>query len=92
MAGDMSLVVQHVLEQRIPTEPSKVTLGQIHQLLDDLGTLGKQSRRSHNHEWINSQDQHTTKKAKKKESLVTLREEWVHIKVMSNGLSPLEHK
>jgi ATP-dependent DNA ligase len=92
MAGDLSLVVQHVLEQRIPTKPSKVTLGQINQLLDDLATLGKQSRRSHTHEWRDSQNQQTTKKAKKKESLVTLREEWMRSKVMSKGLSPLEHK
>jgi hypothetical protein len=70
MAGDLSLVAQHVLEQRIPAKPSQVTLGQINQLLDDLATLGKQSRRSHTHEWRDSQIQQTTKKAKKKESLV----------------------
>jgi hypothetical protein len=44
MAADLLLVIRHVLEQCNPTKPSKATLGQINQLLDDFATLGKQSR------------------------------------------------
>ena len=87
MAGDLSLVVQHVLSKRIPDRPSKVTVGHINQLLDDLASLRRHQQAHHNHEWRNTSG--NTKK--KKESLTSLREQWLR-KVMSKGLSPLEHK
>jgi hypothetical protein len=58
--GDLSLVVQHVMTQRIPTRPSRTTIGEINQLLDDLVDLkrrindrkgGGGGGQSHQHEW-----------------------------------------
>jgi hypothetical protein len=98
LAGDLSLVVEHVLTQRIPMTPSKLTIGHINQLLEDLVSLRKnqpQHNSSSSHEWRNQpQDQDATAKEEKptpKIKLNTLRQQWLR-KCMSKGLSPLEHK
>jgi DNA ligase-4 len=91
VAGDLSLVVEHVLTQRIPTTPSKLTIGQINQLLNDLVSLSTTNRStSTSHEW-RREDPGATKEKPIKIKITTLRQQWLR-KCMSKGLSPLEHK
>lgn len=85
-AGDLSLVVEHVMEKRIPKKKSDVTVGQINHLLDELVSL-RLRKRHHNHAW--RENFSGNKKSKKTET--ALRERWLR-KVISKGLSPLEHK
>lgn len=86
LAGDISLVVEHILEQRRSKENSKMTIGQINDLLDELMATLQRNRRSHSHEW--RQD---SNKPPKEVSVKKRREQWLR-KVMNRGLSPREHK
>ena len=97
MAGDLSLVIQHVLSQRIPSTPSKATLGDINQALDELARLKRLTASSTNHEWRrttadddNNNNDNASKK--KKPSILSLREEWLTKLQRRYRLSPLEHK
>ncbi|KAG7366607.1 ATP dependent DNA ligase domain containing protein [Nitzschia inconspicua] len=97
-AGDLSLVVEHILKLRIPKEDSKITIGKINELLDEMNNLRAYSNRGrahHNHQWRESQSQDVAavvaSKESNKPSLSQLRSRWLQ-KVMSKGLSPLEHK
>jgi hypothetical protein len=92
MAGDLSLVIQHVLEQRMPAQPSKCTVGQINQWLDDLAALRQAQRGTHNHDWREGSSSSSSKKKSKKQSLVVLRAQWLRKVMTKGGLSPLEHK
>jgi hypothetical protein len=95
-AGDLSLVVEHILKKRIPTDYSSVTIGKINELLDEMNNLRANSNRGrahHNHQWRESQSQHETMSTKetKRPTLTQLRSKWIQ-KVMNKRLSPLEHK
>jgi ATP-dependent DNA ligase len=98
-AGDISLVVEHILKMRIPGEYSKVTIGKINELLDEMNNLRAHSNRGkahHNHQWRESQSQDvaaatSSSKESSRPTLSQLRSKWLQ-KVMNKGLSPLEHK
>jgi DNA ligase-4 len=87
-AGDLSLVVEHVMEERISSQPSMMKVGDINQLLDELAGL-RQLQHHHNHRWRETGS--SDNKSKKNVNLVALREKWLR-KVIAKGLSPLEHK
>ncbi|KAL3903017.1 MAG: hypothetical protein SGILL_010609, partial [Bacillariaceae sp.] len=95
LAGDLSLVVEFILQQRISKERSKVTIGEMNELLDELADLRgykSRGRAHHNHGWQASQSQHQQPVEKKKPPPVAdLRGKWLK-KVLNKGLSPLEHK
>lgn len=88
IAGDLSLVVQHVMEDRISNQPSMMKVGDVNQLLDELAGL-RHRQHHHNHQWREKGS--PGKDSKKKVNLVELREKWLR-KVIAKGLSPLEHK
>ena len=88
MAGDLSVIVEYVLKQRENNEPSKVTVGIINKLLDDLAGL-KHRTIHHNHAWRDAGGGSAVPSQKK--NLNEAREKWL-IKVKDKGLSPLEHK
>ena len=87
LAGDISLIVEHILEKRISAKPSNLTIGQVNDLLDDLMVMLQTKRRSVNHEWRTT----TTTKPSKDVGVKIRREQWLR-KVMNHGLSPREHK
>eukprot|EP00934_Nitzschia_sp_Nitz4_P002616 Nitzschia sp. Nitz4//scaffold52_size167869//42917//46816//NITZ4_002267-RA/size167869-processed-gene-0.92-mRNA-1//1//CDS//3329554008//2606//frame0 len=94
MAGDLSRVVQHILEQRIPNRPSKLTLGQMNALLDDLALIAQRRRSTHNHDWRNSSNpggNAGSGQSNKPVSSSILRMQWIR-KLMNKSLSPVEHK
>lgn len=91
LAGDLSLVVEYILQQRTSKQKSKVTIGEMNELLDELADLrGYQSRgrAHHNHGWREAQQQ---MEKKKRPSIAELRAKWVK-KIMNKNLSPIEHK
>jgi hypothetical protein len=90
IAGDLSLVVEYILQRRSSKQYSSLNIGEMNELLDELADLrGNQSRgrAHHNHGWRESQH----KEKKKKTSIAELRAKWLK-KVIDKGLSPLEHK
>jgi DNA ligase N terminus len=103
--GDLSLVVQHVMAQRIPTTPSRTTIGEINQLLDDLVDLKRRLNerkgigmggKSHQHEWRLEKKKKTitspTKANVPPPNLAKLRAQWLKRVMHQKSLSPLEHK
>ena len=98
-AGDFSVVLQQVLSgddpnlARVSNEPSKVTLTQINQALDDLGSLADKTSRKTNHDWRQSRDK-GKKSQDKPLKIGDLRANWVRrfLNVGDLRLSPLEHK
>ncbi|KAL3924697.1 MAG: hypothetical protein SGILL_000884, partial [Bacillariaceae sp.] len=95
IAGDLSLVVEYVLEQRISKKRSSVTIGEINDLLNELADLrGYQGRgrAHHNHQWRQSQSQaHSQNQQQRGPTTAELRAKWFR-KVINLDLSPLEHK
>ncbi|KAL7568203.1 hypothetical protein ACA910_004205 [Epithemia clementina (nom. ined.)] len=111
-AGDFSVVLQHVLQgedpnfSRVSKEPSKVSLTQINQALDELGALGDKQSRKTNHDWrpsaakaaaaasAGTNSGQTNKARAKPPKLGDLRANWVRrfLNVGDLRLSPLEHK
>ena len=92
LAGDLSLVVEFVLQKRIPKERSNLTIGEMNDLLDELADLRgykSRGRAHHNHGWREAQNNHTEKR--KQPSIADLRAKWLK-KVLRKGLNPLEHK
>ena len=90
LAGDLSLVVEYILKQRISKEHSTLTIGDINDLLDELADLRgykNRGRAHHNHGWRESQHQ----EKKKQPTTAELRTKWLK-KVINKGLSPREHK
>jgi hypothetical protein len=77
IAGDLSLVVEYILQRRSSKQYSSLNIGEMNELLDA----------HHNHGWRESQH----KEKKKKTSIAELRAKWLK-KVIDKGLSPLEHK
>lgn len=93
IAGDLSLVVEYVLEQRISKKHSSLTIGEMNDLLDELADLrGYQGRgrAHHNHQWRQSQSR-SYSQGPRGPSTSELRAKWFQ-KVIKMGLSPLEHK
>lgn len=105
IAGDLSQVVQDVMKLRIPSDlHSKITLGKMNELLDELANLraaaragdnaragGMTGRAHHNHEWRSGREsQAGPRQTKKSDS--TLRAEWLSRVMDKWKLSPLEHK
>jgi hypothetical protein len=83
--GDFSVVLQKVIEKRViwvPNQGSKLTVGEINDLLNELASLSGKAKRPNPP--INS-------KTNKPLSLHDLRVAWI-CKVKEKGLSPLEHK
>eukprot|EP00535_Pseudo-nitzschia_heimii_P005514 CAMPEP_0197185110 /NCGR_PEP_ID=MMETSP1423-20130617/11181_1 /TAXON_ID=476441 /ORGANISM="Pseudo-nitzschia heimii, Strain UNC1101" /LENGTH=1333 /DNA_ID=CAMNT_0042636077 /DNA_START=94 /DNA_END=4092 /DNA_ORIENTATION=+ len=104
IAGDLSLVVEYVLKKRLPENVhSDVTLGKINCILDEIANLRAYSNKNinkgtphHNHDWRKALQQRSTVIGKKNDneemqSDASLRANWLR-RVMSNRLSPLEHK
>ena len=105
-AGDFSVVLQHVLlgddpnMSRVSKEPSKVTLTQINQALDELVAMGDKTSRKTNHDWRPSSSAANTKgstdrtKTRKPTKVSDERANWVSrfLNVGDLRLSPLEHK
>jgi DNA ligase-4 len=102
VAGDLSLVVEHVLKQRIPSgfSPVSVTIGKINEMLDELANIRVNAGRGkahHNHQWRESQSQQANQSTndnnskEKRETDATLRGEWL-TRVKNVGLGPTEHK
>jgi DNA ligase-4 len=87
LAGDISLIVEHILEQRISAKPSNLTIGQVNDLLDELVGMLQRNRGSFSHEWR----QQKSPKSSKDVGVKKRREQWLR-KVMNRGLSPREHK
>jgi ATP-dependent DNA ligase len=88
LAGDISLIVEHILAQRISTKPSNITVGQVNDLLDELMVMLQRNRGSFSHEWRQKSSNTTSSKDV---SVKKRREQWLR-KVMNRGLSPREHK
>ena len=99
-----SKVVEYVLKKRLPESiHSEVTLGKINCFLDEMANLRGYSHNNndkitphHNHDWRKTLQEGSITSAKNndndgKQSDASLRANWLR-RVMSNGLSPLEHK
>lgn len=89
LVGDLSLVIEDVLKKRENNEPSRVTVGTINKLLDELAGL-RHRNIHHNHQWRNEETTNSNNNNNRK-NLNEVREKWL-IKVRDKGLSPLEHK
>lgn len=86
--GDFSVVLQKVIEKRViwvPNEGSKLTVGEINALLDELASLPGMAKRA------TPQTNNKNNKNNKPLSLHDLRVAWI-CKLKEKGLSPLEHK
>jgi hypothetical protein len=82
--GDFSVVLQKVIEKRViwvPKEGSKLTVGDMNSLLDELASLSAKAKKA---------DPQTSSKSKRP-TLHDLRVAWI-CKLKEKGLSPLEHK
>jgi len=100
IAGDLSLVVEYVIKQRVSKDIySKVKLKKINCYLDEIANLKTYSNNNrstphHNHEWRRaSQHQNNISggNTRGKQTISELRADWLR-RVMSNGLSAVEHK
>mmetsp|Transcript_773 Transcript_773/g.1418 ORF Transcript_773/g.1418 Transcript_773/m.1418 type:complete len:311 (+) Transcript_773:50-982(+) len=97
VAGDLSLVVEHILKQRFRSdEYSKVTIGKMNELLDEAANLRAYSsrRKAHsNHQWRESQSEQALGQESNSTRVTDaeLRANWLS-RVIKRGLSPLEHK
>jgi hypothetical protein len=83
--GDFSVVLQKVIEKRViwvPNEGSKLTVGEINALLDELASLAGKVKKA---------ALQTNNKNNKPPTLHDLRVAWIK-KLKEKGLSPLEHK
>mmetsp|Transcript_21953 Transcript_21953/g.60996 ORF Transcript_21953/g.60996 Transcript_21953/m.60996 type:complete len:1287 (+) Transcript_21953:202-4062(+) len=99
IAGDLSLVIEHVLESvRSKKRHSDLTVGKINCLLDEFANLkayhnqninSNRGTAHHNHEWRESL--HRDKNVVEKQKDGTLRSNWLK-RVIDMGLSPSEHK
>jgi len=85
--GDLSCVIHEELLKRTGKRASKLTVGQINKLLDELVIMRQQSMRS-NHDWKPTT---TDRREKKGLSLKQKRQRWVE-KLLHHNLSALEHK
>lgn len=105
LAGDLSLVAEHILAQRMPSNQySNITIGEMNGYLDELASFrGVSFRAHHNHRFredLRSQSQHSGYQESqagsngggaKKKTGVDKRVDWLR-KLMARKLSPLEHK
>eukprot|EP00980_Cylindrotheca_fusiformis_P025864 scaffold14741_cov135-Cylindrotheca_fusiformis.AAC.14 len=89
IAGDLSLVVQRVMEERISAQPSLMKVGDVNQLLDELANQ-RNRQHHHNHQWREKGGSENDG-SKKKVNLVEMREKWLR-RVIAKGFSPVEHK
>lgn len=95
--GDLSLVVEKIVAERYPKTPSKITVKQMNNLLDELVDIkdGKYSG-PRNHEWRTQMEESqnplsAAEKKGEKETKAQLRADWVS-RLCEIPLSPLEHK
>jgi len=86
-AGDLSKVVFEIMKDRFPDKPSNTNIGQINDMLDELVTIKNPFKTSH--DWRSSIS--GSLPLPKKKNMAHLRRKWTE-KVISKGLSPLEHK
>ena len=90
LAGDLSLVVHHVMTQRLPKDQSsRCTLGQINQYLDELAEIGQAQRGKQNHGWREAASSSKNKKKVKKQTQGELRARWLRKINNKACLSPL---
>ena len=92
------------MKKRLPENiHSKITLGKINSYLDEMANLRAYADKTnykgtahHNHSWRKalqggSDGNSISKSHEERQSDANLRADWL-LRVMSNGLSPLEHK
>mmetsp|Transcript_6990 Transcript_6990/g.17073 ORF Transcript_6990/g.17073 Transcript_6990/m.17073 type:complete len:755 (-) Transcript_6990:3498-5762(-) len=101
IAGDLSLVIEYVLKKRLPESiHSKIKLGEVNCYLDEMANLRAHANKNsdkgvahHNHGWRKALQvgNNNNNSNEEKQSDATLRADWLR-RMMSNGLSPLEHK
>lgn len=90
-AGDLSLVLYEVLQERYKSTPSSLTVGQVNKLLDELVEIKNGSRRAP-HDWRETQYTQTqTQSYRRSPRKDTLRQRWVE-KLLGKTENPLEHK
>ena len=89
-AGDLSETVKQVVEDRYPKKASRITVGQINDLLDELAAIKSGNGGPRNHDW---RDGNTTgaPASSKSKSNAQMRADWV-AQLLQIPLSPLEHK
>lgn len=93
-------VIEYVLKKRLPESVhSDITIGKANCFLDEMANLRAYANKNreggtvhHNHGWRKSmKGGNDTNSGEEKISDSNLRADWLR-RVMSNGLSPLEHK
>ena len=93
-------VVEYVLKKRLPESAhSNITIGKVNDFLDEMANLRAYANKNkdggtvhHNHGWRKSlKGGNDGNSGEGKISDSALRADWLR-RVMSNGLSPLEHK
>lgn len=87
-AGDLSVALKEVLEERFPYPPSKMTVGQINDLLDELANIRKPNNKAppSSHTWRSSDNNNTPNKKQKKGYTKREQVRWVE-KLIRNELS-----
>jgi ATP-dependent DNA ligase len=85
--GDLSLVVEHIMRERTADTPSKLNIGEVNKLLDELHSLGNRHHH-HNHTFRETK---SPNKGERSKTVAKSRGKWLK-KVVEKGLSPVEHK
>lgn len=86
-AGDLSMVVFEIMKDRFKASPSKLNLGAINHMLDELVAIRNGPLRS-SHDWRESQYTQSQARGPRKDKL---RQRWVE-KLLGKCENPLEHK
>lgn len=91
LVGDLSMVVQHVMNERTMYTQSKLELGDINALLDELAALNPNQQHYHNDK-CKTDKENVRPKVNAKANLRKMREAWFRKVIHEHKLSPLEHK
>ncbi|KAL3940098.1 MAG: hypothetical protein SGBAC_005282 [Bacillariaceae sp.] len=91
LVGDLSMVVQHVMNERTIYTQSKLDLGDINALLDELAALNPKQQHYH-HDACKTEKENVRPKVNAKANLRKMLEAWFRKVILEHNLSPLEHK